>query len=117
MCKVPFLYFFVVIMSMLVGLGIGFFMLYVGKFKTYIEEKSNNENKFFKAIDIIWRVTLPFIFLLFFLIIPGQIIYLWINVLCEMKISRFITIYLFCFIFIFILVMIVLIKTGKIKKS
>jgi hypothetical protein len=102
---------------MLVGVGMGSFMLYVGKFKTYIEEKSNNGNKYIKAIDIIWRVTLPFILLLFLLIIPGQIIYLWINVLCEMKISRFITIYLFCSIFTFVLVMIVLIKAGKIKKS
>lgn len=112
-----YLYFFVTIFALLVGTGMGMFMLCVGKLKTYFEKKQNNPNKPMKILQVIWNLSLPLIFALFAFIIPAQIMYMTVNRICNVGMSNFVTLYLCCFAVAFALSMFLLIKTGKIQVS
>ncbi len=105
------IYFFISIFGGLMGLIFVFGIIYINKFKEYMEGK---EHKifWFKALDLLWRILLPVVFVTFLVIsIDLFRIYFGKSNLVENLISVYIVSFVVS-LFVFILVFI---KLGKIK--
>ena len=95
------------------GLFMGLMLIYIGKFKVYMDLKKTNENLMIKLLDLLWKVLLPIMFALVFFLLPIQIFcFLFNDVMLIKSLSK---IYSYSFVPSFFICMFFLIKTGKIK--
>ncbi len=103
------------IIGISMGLFIGLSLIYIGKFKEYMDIKKTNGNPMIKLLDLLWRVSLPILFALISFLLPIQILcFLFNDPILIKSLSK---IYSYSFVPSFFVCMFLLIKMGKIKMT
>jgi hypothetical protein len=103
------------IIGISMGLFIGVLLIYIGKFKEYMDLKKTNGNLMIKLLDLLWRVSLPILFALISFLLPIQILcFLFNDPILIKSLSK---IYSYSFVPSFFVCMFLLIRMGKIKTT
>ena len=106
------------LLSIIIGMGLSFFIMYVAKFKTYILiKKAETQNTFISVIDVLWRLLLPVAFGLIAIVIPAAIMSMLIQWSFMEKAENIGVLYLCGLLFSFVFSLFVLINMGKLKTT
>lgn len=103
----------VVLASMISGLILGFSLIYISKFKEYVLDKRKGGRRYWRLIDVSWRILLPILFAFIALILPEKILCYIID--DKSIVSNLSSVYLFTFVPCLFFFVFLLIKSGKIK--
>ena len=101
------------IAGILMSLATSFSLIYVNKFKVYMDFKKKSGGFCLKVLDTTWKILLPVLFGLVTLIMPIKILCFFItdsNIIKDLG-----SFYLYSFIFSFFICILFLIKRGKIR--
>jgi hypothetical protein len=103
------------IIGVFMGFTIFSMLIYIGKFKEYMDIKKNSGNLMIKLLDLLWRILLPIMFALISFMLPIQIFcFLFNDPILIKSLSK---IYSYSFVPSFFICMFLLIKAGKIKTT
>ncbi len=105
-------YILVIVFAITMGFSFSYFFVLINKFQEYFATKKQDQSKWLKLSDVLWRVSLPIIFVITAFIFPYKIIYLLTN---ENMSKKLISLYFYVFIFSLIIFFLLFIKQGKIK--
>lgn len=95
------------------GLAISFLLVYIGRFKVFMDSRKKSGSFWVKVIDLLWKVLLPLLFGLFALIMPTKILCFFI--VDENTVKALSSLYLYSFILSFFICVFLLIRFRKIK--
>jgi len=102
-----------ILMGISIGVLIGYLLIFVDRFKEYMELRHHNKIILFKIIDALWRVALPLCFGLVGFLMPIE----WISFITDSPASakEMAKTYSWSFVVCCFVMCIILIKSGKIK--
>lgn len=103
----------IILFGVLMGLAVSLSLIYVNRFKEYMDFKKERGTKWLKLFDASWRIFLPIAFGLIVFVGPIKLLCLLISE--ELIIKQLSSIYLFAFFSSFFIFIFLLIKTGKIQ--
>ena len=100
-------------MGILIAIIISILLIYVNRFKEYMERSKYRGTTKFKIIDAMWRISLPLCFGILGFIWPIDLITYMTDDLKVMK--EMAMTYSLCFIVSFFIMCILMIRLGKLK--